>query len=312
MHGLPLAMAVFERKRVASVWSIVTTGAPEAVGVKYHSEGSGQFTFQFAVPGWFLLVFQAETGGNTTEIELMDHNAETVHSLGRWRMAQFAQVDSITVNAAATSDPSYTTLTRQWQPFERVAIPFLVRTLDDEQNVSIRVASGLTSTNQTWVATIWRLHDWEQPYTQNPNCSRFDPSTVGGVTFTRLPADLHRHLYATGYRYRVVGASGGKLVWSFGDAVSSVNNQVLPGFTYTLTVRIVTSPGETATGTVSIEVRAATSGAIHSGTRTYNTTEAVYTTTFATRSAGDPISEINITAGAGDKFDIEVELDVTS
>lgn len=312
MHGLPLAMAVFERKRVSSVWSIVATGYPEAVGVKYHAEGSGNYTIKLAKAGWFLLVVQAETGGDTTEIELTNSNAETVHSLGRWRKATFAQVDSITVNAAATADPTYTTLTRNWQPFERVAIPFLVRTLADDTNVTFRISSGLSSANQTWVATIWRLHDWNQPQVENANCSRFNPSTVNGVTFTRLPADLHRYLYSTGYRYRVIGASGGKLVWSFGDVVSSVGNQVLPGFTYTLTVKIVTSPGETATGTVTIEVRGTTSGAIDTGTVAYSTTEATYTQTFATRSATDPISEINITAGAGDKFDVEVALNVTS
>lgn len=312
---MPLAIAVYQRKLVASAWSIAWTGNPDAVGSSYESEFNGSYRFKLRYPGWYLLVVQAETRGVETEIELLDHTADTINTLGRWKRGEFSQLDSVTVNTGGTVDPAYTTFNRLWMPYERVSMPFIFETTTPNEAVRFKIASGLSTTSQTFHATFWRFQNFNQPQTQSPNCCRLPPTALFGAAATLITPTDDLFVYYRIPRYRVtVGAGVGPQLrfgfiagWSFTDA------EVLHGFSYELVIKIVTSPGETATGTVTIGVYAASAGLINSGTQAYNTTEATYTRTFAARTLGDAISEIRISGlTTSDKFDIEVALNVTS
>lgn len=317
MHGMPLAFAVF-RRFFDGGGKIGTSGAPDAVGAAYGEEAAPEYRIEVAEPGWYYLVVQATTGGDDTEIELISPTAEAINTLGRWLAPDFVQCKSITPDSSGTADPSYTNMTRTWDPFERVAIGWVIRTTIANEAVRFRVESGLATSQTAFEAYMLRLHDWDQPAVQNPNCARFyEEVVVGtGLTATILPHQTNKYIYSDAWRWRVVVTSvvsGQRLVWNFSESNAAPEIQCLAEYSYDVVVRIVTSPGETATGATTLKIKAQSSGVIQTETLTWNTTEAVYTFPIAPRTTGDAINELSVEGfAAGDKFDIEVALNVTS
>jgi len=323
MHGAALPVAIYRRfdDHAGIGWCVGVSGTPEAIEGTY-DDAPPYFQLTVHTPGWFYLVVQADTGGDDTEIELIQPAAEAINTLGRWKRATFVQCESITESTDGKSDPSFTNLTRHWMPYPRVAIAWLIKTTTVDEIIKWRITSGVDADSQTFHAFIWRLVDWDQSQTQFADCARFDAIISGSgapITATRLNVIDDLFVYGDRFRHRVVcsGSPGSDFIyWPFITAYSggiAAAQVVLPEYQYRLRVAIVTTPDESVTGTITVRVFAATAGEIHAHAIAYSTSETVYTHDFTTRSAGDQINQIRLTGLVnGDKFDVEVSLDVIS
>lgn len=318
MHGLPIAVGRWERIPDAGGATIQKSGNWDFVDGKYaEAEDASEFRIELRNPGWYLIGVQCETLVATTEIELLDTTAEAINPLGRWKRAQFVQVDDISADSTGSADPSYTTLTRNWQPAWHAAIWWTVKTTTANQRVRFKVTNGTTASNQRRELAVWRLATMDADHIAPPNVlGNRNGSTAGSVSATPLtPAmDVDLEPYPAAYRVTVsaTDAANRFIFWEIGARTIHDAHFCHNDFTHEIRFKIKTTSPSTATGTVTLRVFAATAGVIHSSSVAYGPTETETVVAFARRSAGDQISQVEIKdIGPSDAIDVSAVLNVT-
>lgn len=314
MHGLPLGWARFERKNVPTLgWRIVITGQNEFVRGTYAESGeTGQLTF--AEAGWYLLVVQTETARKTTEIELIQPTAEAINTLGRWNMATFVQPTVVTASATGTADPTVDTITREWQPYERVNMAWMIQTTTANQAVKWRASSGQTAGSQTWTADVWRFHNYaggvDGQKTQDANrlldAVVQGSNTSGNATVTALATLKNAFLNPEPVWHRI-GATADNAA----NRVTFYPRDMLANYTHSVVFTIYRTPGQSATGSPTLTVINNAGGTMGSISMPYTSTPATYTINIA--AGANTIQEIRITNfGLADKFDVWGRCNVTN
>jgi hypothetical protein len=232
-------------------------------------------------------------------------------------MAQFLQIDSITASATGSADPTYTTITRNWQPAWDAAIWWTVKTTTANQRVRFKVTNGTTPTNQRRELMVWRLATMEADHIAPANVlGNRNGSTAGSVSATALtPAmDVDLEPYPSAYRVTVsaTDAANRSIFWELGARTVFDPHFCHHDFTHELRFKIKTTAPGTATGTVTLQVFAATAGVIHSSSVAYGPTETETVVAFTRRSFGDAISQVEIKdIGPADAIDVSAVLNVT-
>ena len=314
MHGLPLGWARFERRNVPSLgWRVVITGQNEFVRGTYAESGdTGQLTF--AEAGWYLLVVQTETARKTTEIELVQPTTDAINTLGRWNMATIVQPTVVTAAADGLADPTVTTITREWQPFERVSMAWIIQTTTSNQAVKWRASSGQTVGSQTWTADVWRFHNYaagvDGQKTQEANRLLAEVTqgnnTGGNATVSALTTLKNAYLNPEPVWHRIAATAD-----NAANRVSFYPRDMLANYTHDVVFTIKTTPGQTATGSPTLTVYSTTGGSMGSVSIPYTATPATYTLAIA--AGANAINEIRISNfGVADKFDVWGRCNVTN
>jgi hypothetical protein len=316
MHGLPLAVGRWLRIPESGGATIEKWGNWDLVEGQYAESTDGQeFRIELRSPGWYLITVQAETLREDTEIELIEPTAECINALGRWKKAQFVQVDSITASGTATADPSYTTLTRNWHPSWDAAISWMVKTTTANQRVRMRVANGTTATNQRRELIVWRLAGIEGDHAAPANVFSSPVGySAGSIAGTLLTPSSDAYLEPRPQQYRLTCSAvdaANRWIWPTSTSLYD-SNAMHHDFTHELRLKIKTTAPSTATGDVTLRVRAATAGVIHTATVTYGPTETETVVSFARRSSGDHITQVELAdIIPADEIDVEAVLNVT-
>lgn len=320
MHGLPLAWAKFERRRIDNfTWKMAVSGQNEIVRGTFAERNSPDRTgqdvntsqIQFAEPGWYLVVVQAGTGNATTEIALTSGSVQTwvINPMGRWRAGTIVQPIDVAAAANGQADPVVQVLNRVWQPYQRVSIAWLTQTTAANQSVQWQTTSGELAGFNSLAVYVWRFFNYAGGVEKMQQPDRlFDPPQAeGNVTVTALRTTANRW-YSPVYKlYRSVTATANnpfnKVVWL---------PECLADYTHTLRVAILATPGSGATGSPVVSIYSAANALIGSQALTYNATEAVYTINVGRRAAGQQIARVEIAQiNATDAFDVEAQLNVT-
>jgi hypothetical protein len=310
MHGLPLAWAKFERRNVEGVgWRVAVTGQNELVRGTYRENGNrSQITL--AETGWYLVVVQTETARAATEIELETPTALAINTLGRWSVGEIVQPIAVTAAANGLTDPAVETLTRQWHPFERVSMAWVVETKDKDQPVRWRIDSGQTVGQHTLTIYAWRLFNYAGGIQKNesPNRVLFAPIAAADVSAVRLDPPLNPWYNPTLLDwYRVTASSTqatNTLRW---------NVETLADYTHKLQMFIRSTPGTTATGDPGFRVFDAQGTNIFETKLLYQTpNQSIYESDFARRAAGQRVAALEIfEIEQTDAFDVRAVLNVT-
>jgi hypothetical protein len=310
MHGLPLAWAKFERRNVAGQgWRVAVTGQNELVRGTYRENGTrSQITF--AEPGWYLLVVQTETARAATEIELETPTTLAINTLGRWSVGGIVQPIAVTAASNGLADPTVEALTRQWQPFERVSMAWVVETTSKDEPVRWRIASGQTVGQHTLTIYAWRLFNYAGGIQKNesPNRVLFAPIAAADVSAVRLDPPLnpwYNPTFEDWYRVTVSSnQTSNTLRW---------NVETLPDFEHKLQMVIRSMPGTQVSGDVGFRVFDAAGTKIFERGLPYQPpSQSVYEQTFARRTAGQQIAALEIfKITQTDAFDVRAVLNVT-
>lgn len=309
MHGLPLAWAKFERKNVAGVgWRVAISGQNEIVQGTY-SEGSGRAQLTFAEPGFYLVVVQTETGRDETEIELETQTALAINTLGRWKVGGIVQPIQVVPAANGLADPFVQNLTRQWMPFERVSMAWVVQTTDKNQPVRWRWASGQTQGQHTGTVYAWRLFNYAGGIQKNQDSNRAFDAAVDVGDFQSLRLDPPKNpwyspTFEDWYRITTTTASNANaLRW---------NLDCLHDYTHTLKFFTRATPGSGKTGDLGFRVFDATGTKIHDQAATYGASVAVYEVNFGRRAAGQQIATVEVfKVETTDAVDVRLQINVT-
>lgn len=305
MHGLPLALAKFERKNIAGVgWRVAISGQNEIVGGTY-SEGSGRAQLAFVEPGYYLIVVQTETGGAETEIELETQTALAINTLGRWRPGGIVQPVNVVPAANGLADPFVQNLTRNWMPFERVSMAWVVETTTANQAVRWRWTSGQAQGQHTGTVYAWRLFNYAGGIQKNQDADRlYVPLQTSTPNITVTPTETTSNVwYSPVFRqwYLVECAANGQIYWE---------PECLHDFAHELVVRVKIAPGNANFTGFKLYVDSQQTQEIFEIPTSY-VTESTYTQAIASRAAGDPITRVLAQLGNGSKFYIWAKLNVT-
>ena len=319
MHGLPLAIGRWARRATAGGPELRRSGQTEFIEATFaEAENASEFRLEFRNPGWYLVTVQCDTVRDTTEIELLDTTAEAINPLGRWRKADFVQVNSITASATGTADPTFTTLNRVWQPHEDVSISWTIKTTTVNQRVRFRVQNGTVASNRNYEIIVWRLFDWSGDNIAPANClAAPGVDLTGTVAATLLTPTTNPWFEPRPQRYRVTCSANGatnRVRWQLGDALTPpviFANATAADYAHQLRIKTQTTPPSTVTGDVTLRIMAGAT-VIHSATLGYTPTETETVVSIARRSGGDRITAIELTdITTADVFDVEPVLNVT-
>ena len=290
-------------------WRVAVTGQNELVGGTYRENGN-RSEITFAETGWYLVVVQTETARATTEIELETPTALAINTLGRWSGGEIVQPIAVTAAANGLADPTVQTLTRQWQPFERVSMAWVVATKDKDQPVRWRIDSGQTVGQQTLTIYAWRLFNYAGGIQKDepPNRVLFAPIAAADVSAVRLDPPLNPWYNPTLLDwYRVTASStqaSNTLRW---------NVETLADYTHKLRMFIRSTPGTTATGDPGFRVFDAQGTNIFETKLLYQQpNQSIYEADFARRAAGQRVAALEIfEIDQTDAFDVRAVLNVS-
>lgn len=310
MHGLPLAWAKFERRRIDNfTWKVAVSGQNEIVRGTFGENGNTS-QIQFAEPGWYLVVVQAGTGNATTEITLTGRSVQTwiVSPTGRWRAGTIVQPISVAAAANGQADPVVQVLNRVWQPFQRVAIAWLTQTTAANQAVQWNTTSGELPGFNSLAVYVWRFYNYAGGVQkiQEPNRLLDNPQTQGNVIISQKRTTGNPWYSPVFKLYRSVSATAtnaaNKLVWL---------PECLPDYTHQLNLAILATPGSGATGSPIVAIYSAANALIGLQTLTYNATEAVYTINIGRQLSGQQVARVEISQiTVADAFELEAQLNV--
>lgn len=309
MHGLPLAWAKFERRNVPSVgWRIAVSGQNELVRGTYQ-ENANRSQITLAEPGYYLVVVQTDTARAQTEIELETPTALAINTLGRWNVGGIVQPINVVPAANGLADPVVNTLTRQWMPFDRVAMAWPIQTTAADQPVRWRWASGQTAGQHTPTIYVWRFFNYAGGIqkTQESNRAFLEAVSVGDFVVVRLDPPTnpwYSPTLADWYRITTPTANLTNLLrWTV---------ETLHDYTHKLRLITRATPLSGASGDILFRVFDATGANIHEQAALYGATETVYEVNFARRAAGQQIDRVEIfKVDTDDALDVRVELNVT-
>lgn len=266
-------------------------------------------SFKALDPGSYLVIVQARTGslGNRSDTTIEVTAPTVIHPTVDARVTEFAQmlVDRSYTQSGTnyTITVTATQLTRQWQPYERIAGSWFC-TLDRDDLFSFEVSND--EAHQQFMVIVWRLHSIDVAGTEDPSLLRSDPEVLAGSELTVAavtPLSARRH------RWRVTstGATpigGGTIYWTMG--IADFKNH----FAHRLRVRLFSVSGSSGT----CRLRAWKNGTtvVHTQTLTYSdppAAEHVYD--FTAMTGGDLISDIFIDQIAPSQvFEVEIYMDV--
>jgi hypothetical protein len=312
-HGLTPQLVCFERRKIDSVWKLVTHGDNVGSGIFYDRETATRVTIILAEPAYYLIFAQVLTGGQTTILQITNPTAGLIWQTRQWTRTDFPQINSLTVVSPGTADPAYTILTRAFCPFMHAGAGWLLATDAQNVNLQIDVTSGINVNDQPLLIGIWKLLNGQQQTTQHANIlygAAF--STSGGASCVALssPDDVFWSIPSDAIRYQVT-ASGSSGAITFGTLTTADRSTfVFAGtFTHEIVVRIASIPGETTTGDVTLYATLSTGAVAVSATLTYGPSQTVYTFAISA-GAVNAVSLLNI--AAADRFEFEILLNVTN
>lgn len=305
MHGLPLAWAKFERKNVAGVgWRVAISGQNEIVQGTY-SEGSGRAQLAFAEPGFYLVVVQTETGRAETEIELETQTALAINTLGRWKVGGIVQPIQVVPAANGLADPFVQNLTRQWMPFERVSMAWVVETTNKNQAVRWRWTSGQTQGQHTGTVYAWRLFNYAGGIQKNQDADRlFVPLQTSTPNITATPTETTPNVwYNPVFRqwYLVECNAAGQIFWE---------PDCFYDYAHELVVNVKIAEGNAGFKGFKLYVDSQQTQQIIEIGVNYSL-DNTYTATFPRRAPGHAITRVWASVGNGSKFYIWAKLNVT-
>ena len=161
IHGLPPQIVIFERRKIGSVWKLITHGDAMAVGAEYQPEKVEGFKVTVEDVGWYFVHVQVATGGETTSVEMIQPAAECVVVKYDWIALALNQVETITPDANGEADPTVGYLARKFQPANFVGGNWMVKTEAENADIGIEIHSGIPNAEQPLILAIWKLHDGE-------------------------------------------------------------------------------------------------------------------------------------------------------
>lgn len=195
--GLPLPLALIERKLVSGLYEVVASGNQDIAGVVPGDTASAtEPSFKALLPGRYWVVLQCATNNHDTKLELVNPSVHARESqFNTIRFDQYMTAD-VTVNWTLAGSPlnyvvSGTTL-NSWSKMERtfgynVVSQYYFVDLDADESADFAIDG---TDIETWQLFILRLGDLDVEVFEALNMVRKTPTKLddgsNNVTVTRL------------------------------------------------------------------------------------------------------------------------------